>query len=164
MKIRPKLKKWVKWILIPLFILILMGGGMIHYLVAFRFKEILQYVVNKESKGAYSFTASKITVSIWDKNLLVKNAALQSNDTSGESSHYYLVLPKVYLKIHSWKDLLFNKKMGVDSIYIATPDLKAHNVHREKEQKAANVSFQATKNYFGSGKTGHSPRSQITSS
>jgi hypothetical protein len=140
-----RFKKWVKWTAIGFLILLGASGGLIHYLVAYRFNEIVSYLVDRQSEGKYTYNALETQVSVWHGSIEVKNAAIRCTDISKQSSQYELTLPKVYVKIHSLTDLLFASKLAVDSLYISTPDLKAHNIRKEKTKAPENASFHISK-------------------
>ncbi len=129
-----KNRKWIKRILIPLFILLILGS-ITNYIIVYRFKDILKIAVEKETNGVYGFNAADIDVSLCKKKISIRNAVLTCNDTAKVASHYALDIPDVFLSIHSWQDLILHGKLIVDSLNINTPDFKTH-VHSEKEEGA----------------------------
>lgn len=140
MKLSAKQKKWIKTLLI-LFCIRLVVGGILYYIIVYRFKDIVQIVVNKETKGAYTFDASKVDFSLFKKNIVINDAVLRCNDTLRNSPHYDLKIPQLYFSLSSWNELIFHRRLSVDSLSIALPQLKTHD---HETQKAKHLSFQAS--------------------
>ena len=110
MKITPRQRKWLK-ILAVLLLLRFVVGGLLYYIVVYRFKEIVQLAVASESNGLYTFDAGKVDVSLFKKNVSLKNASLICNDSSQNRSYYQVKVPGIYLSINSFTDLIFYKKL-----------------------------------------------------
>ncbi|PSL47905.1 hypothetical protein CLV51_102765 [Chitinophaga niastensis] len=138
MKISSKQKKWIKWLLILLLIRIV-AGGLLYYITVYKFKEIAKYAVKKESNDTYEFDAGDIDVSLWNKNITLNHVILFCKDTLHADSHYDVKIPRVYLSIQSWKDLIFNKKLSVDSLSILRPQLM---IHEHVARKSIQGNFQ----------------------
>src|ERR1700754_4208164 len=98
MKLSPKAKKWGKRILILLLIRLVVGA-VLYYIIVYRFKDVIQVVVKKESHGAYAFDASDVTMSLWKRKLILHNATLTCKDTLNAASHYEVRVPEIYLSI-----------------------------------------------------------------
>lgn len=129
----PRQKKWIKWILILLAIRFIMGA-VLYYAITYRFKDIAAFIVEKESKGTYAFNADHIGFSLSKKNMVLKNVTLVCKDTSNVASHYDIKIPEAYFSIASWTDLIFHKKLVIDSLAVTAPTLKVHE-HKIREQK-----------------------------
>ncbi|MEX6686470.1 hypothetical protein QTN47_03140 [Danxiaibacter flavus] len=141
MKISSRQRKWLKRILV-LIVARFILGGIAYYIIVYRFKDIVQFVVSRESKKNYSFNASDIDVSLWHKTLVVNNAVLSCHDTLHTDPHHDVKIPRIYLAINSWKDLVFHKRVSVDSLAIILPELRTHA--HEQTKKNTQVSFQTT--------------------
>lgn len=119
-------KRWFK-VLLSIIIVLLVIGGVLYYLVNYRVRDILQVVVNKESKGKYGFNADAVDISFTKRNIIIRNALLFCRDTAHTSPHYEVKIPELYVAIQSWKELLFYKKISVDSLYVVNPKISAHD-------------------------------------
>ncbi|MDR3713195.1 MAG: hypothetical protein P4L51_10300 [Puia sp.] len=124
-KLSPKQRKWIRRLLILLLIRFVIGG-VLYYIVVYRFKDLAQIAVKKESRGLYSFDASDVEFSLWKKSLIVEDAVLHCNDTVNTRLHHDLQVPRIYLSILSWTDLVFHKKIEIDSMDIQLPALRSH--------------------------------------
>jgi hypothetical protein len=112
-------------LLIPI-VCLLAGGTIFYYLLVHRFKEGLQYIVNKESKGRYAFDASEAEFSFQHRSILLKRSVLYTQDTTGANLYLTLKIPVIYFSLSSWKELLFHKKIIVDSLSIIEPSIDVH--------------------------------------
>lgn len=128
-KFTPKQRKWIKRLLI-LFIIRMVLGGILYYVVVYRFKDIMQIMVKRKSKGLYAFDASDIKFSLWNKNIIVEDAVLYCTDTLHTPTHYDLQVPRLYLAIESWTQLILHRRMLVDSLNISMPRIIAHDHRR----------------------------------
>src|SRR4051812_17292317 len=94
----------------------LLSGGILHYTVSYKIKNILELLVKKESDNTYAFHASKVEVSFWNKSFTVENARFVSLDSTKAKTHYTIEIPKMYLEIQSWGDILFRRKVSINSL------------------------------------------------
>lgn len=126
-----------------LFVIRLVLGAALYYVIVYRFKDIVQIMVRRQSKGMYAFDASDVEFSLWHKNIVVSDAVLHCTDTLRRPTHYELTVPRIYLSIESWTALILHRRMLVDSLNIDSPAIVAHAHSRELE-KAGRVSFHAS--------------------
>jgi gluconolactonase len=138
----PRQRKWIKRLVI-LFVIRLVLGAILYFVVVYRFKDIVQIMVKRQSKGLYAFDASNVEFSLWKKNIVVRDGVLHCTDTLRRPTHYDLKVPRIYLSIESWTALILHRKMLVDSLNIDSPDLVAH-AHSLQLEKAGGVSFHAS--------------------
>ena len=126
MNLSGKQRRRLLWILlIPLFFL-LIGGAVLYFLLVHRFKEGVSYIISKESKGRYVFDASEAEFSFQHKSIRLKKAVLYTPDTTNTNLYFTIRIPEIYFSLSSWKELLFNKKIMVDSLSIIEPDIDLH--------------------------------------
>ncbi|WP_295124389.1 hypothetical protein [uncultured Chitinophaga sp.] len=123
MKLSPRQRKWLKGFLILLAIRLVIGL-ILYYIIEYRFREVIQVLVHRESHGKYRFDAEDVEFSIWKKNIRLKNATMTAVDTSEQVTRYQVKIPEVYLAISSWKQLIFHKNVQVDSLSIMLPDVQ----------------------------------------
>ncbi|HTI89906.1 MAG TPA: hypothetical protein VL727_04920 [Puia sp.] len=135
MNLSRKQNRRLLWILLIPFILLLTGGAVLYFLVVHHFKEGVSYIINKESKGKYAFDASEAELSFRRKSIRLKKAVLYTPDTTSSNLYFTISIPEIYFSLSSWKELLFNKKVMVDSLSIIEPaiDLHVHTVPIHKE-------------------------------
>ena len=101
-------------------------GGLLWFFLVYRCKESLQFIVDKESKGRYAFDARDVTVSLRQGSIRLTGAVLYCRDTLQTDAWYNVRIPEAYLSITSWKVLLFQKKIIVDSLSIVRPFIDMH--------------------------------------
>ena len=130
MSISPRKKKFIVRTLMILATLIVVIIGVLYYIIAHKFKESIQFIVNKETKGRYEFNADKAKISFINKTVTLSNASLHCVDTLNIDKHYDVKLPQVYFSISSWKNLIFDKKLMIDSLSIKEPDINIH-IHKD---------------------------------
>ena len=135
-----KKKKWIR----RLSILLLIAGTLIfgvYYTILFRFKEAVQFIVDRESDGVYSFDASSIKVSLLKKTIRITNALLTCKDTLGQATHYDISIPKAFLAVESWHTILVEGKIVVDSLVVDSPGFR---VHEHTAHRRSNISMQVS--------------------
>ncbi len=142
MAIPVRQKSWFK-VLLSLLILMVVLGAAAWYLVNYRVRDIIQVLVNKESKGVYGFDASSVDISFANKNIIISNARLYARDTVNTSPHYEVTVPRLYFAIQSWREVLFQKKVTIDSLFVLNPQIKSHD-HLARKAKATPASFHAS--------------------
>ncbi|MBO9727396.1 MAG: hypothetical protein J7623_02030 [Chitinophaga sp.] len=125
MKIAPRYKKWIN-ILFILLAARIVFSMLLYFLVQHKFVRIVQYIVQKESGGNYQFDAHKIDFSLWNRNIVLHDARLVGKDTVNVNAHYDVNIPRIYLSIQSWRALIFEKKLLVDSLSVISPSLYIH--------------------------------------
>jgi hypothetical protein len=135
-KLSPRQKKWIKAMLILLAIRFVVGA-ILYYLIVYRFKDIAAYIVKKETKGVYTFDAARIDFSLFHHYLELHHITLTCQDTLPERAYYDVKIPKIYLSIISWKELLLHKKLVIDSFAILQPQVAMHQ-RSTRERKHAN--------------------------
>lgn len=141
--VSPKQRIWIRRLLI-LFIIRTVIWGALYYIVVYRFKDIMQITVRRESKGTYAFDASEVDFSLWNKNIVVKDAYLYCKDTLREPRHYEVHVPAFYMKIDSWMALIFHRRLQVDSLHILEPSIRTH-LHSGAVPINKPVTFHASK-------------------
>jgi len=123
-------KKILLFLIIPVIL-----GGILHYTISFKIKNILELIVENRSNHSYSFHAKKIEVSFWNKNLIVEDAQLISLDSAKAKTHYGVEIPHMTMEIESWMDIFFRKKLSIH--HLSFIDSKIH-IH-EKSINKTNV-------------------------
>lgn len=121
-----KLKKRFLWALLIPVISLLIGGSVLYFLIVHRFKEGVSYIITKESKGRYAFNASEAEFSLRHKSIRLKKAMLYTPDTTNTNAYFTIRIPEIYFSLSSWKQLVFNKKIMVDSLSIIEPSINVH--------------------------------------
>ncbi len=120
-------------------LLITSGAFLIRYIVAYRFDELIQLLISKETNNSYSFNSSKIKVALLDKEIIIKDATLNCIDTSQHPTFYNIKFANLYFSVHSLQEILFNKKLTIDSLAISKPVF--HSYNRIKNTEDPNFHF-----------------------
>jgi len=105
---------------------LLIAAGALDFLIHYRFKESISYLVDRESKGRYAFDAREATISLWKGTVTLKGSQLSCLDTTGVPVWCNLQTPQIYCSLSSWKALLFDKKLIIDSIAITHASMDVH--------------------------------------
>jgi hypothetical protein len=105
--------------LIPAFCLLAVLAPL-WFFMHYRFKESLKYLVARESKGRFTFEAADASISLWKGTITLKDALLYDHD-SIDGITCKTSIPEIYFSLGSWKALLLDKKLIVDSVAISAP-------------------------------------------
>ncbi|WP_421940622.1 hypothetical protein [Pedobacter sp.] len=93
-------------------------------------------MVTKETNSKYQFDAGKARLSLWSKSLVLEKSRLFSIDTTKTSAYYDVKIAKLKFSLASWGDLIFKKKVVVDSLEIIGPLIRVqasgHQVSKSK--------------------------------
>lgn len=103
---------------------------MVYYLAVYRFKETLQFLIKKESKGKYILDGGKANFSVFNKTITLRNITIHNTDTLNVPQHIDLSVPEIYFSFSSWKSLIFHKKLLIDSLAVTNPHINIH-VHKD---------------------------------
>ena len=135
MNLSTKQRKRLLWALLIPVICLLAGGSILYFIVVHRFKEGVSYIINKESKGRYAFDASEAEFSLRHRSIRLKKAVLYTPDTTSTNVWFTIEIPEIYFSLSSWRELLFHKKIMVDSLSIIEPyvDIHVHTTPTRKE-------------------------------
>ncbi|UYQ95302.1 hypothetical protein MKQ68_09355 [Chitinophaga horti] len=141
MKLSARQKKWIKVLLILVGIRLVVGL-LLYYVIEYRFREVIQVLVERESGGKYHFDAEDVDFSIWKKNIRLKNASVMATDTGDAVTRHQVKIPEVYLAIQSWKELIFHRQVYVDSLSIQLPDVST--IAAARAARRSSVTLQAS--------------------
>ena len=136
MDISPRKKKWLKIISISIGVLLLVAV-VLYYTTAFRLKQAIRIIVDKESNGIYTFNASVVYVSLSKRHIKIKNAELRCRDTANTTPHYDVKIPEIFLSLPSLKTMILPEQLVIDSLAIALPQIKIHEHSKRETQPAA---------------------------
>ncbi len=122
MKISPNQKKWITRLGILLLLRVVIGG-LLYYAIVYKFKDIVQFALNVETKGAYQFDAGDIDVQLFKGKLSIKNALIHFKDSTKHVTHHDIKIPDLQLTIKSFKDLIFHGQLVISNLSILEPSL-----------------------------------------
>ena len=126
MKRSARLKKRILFLsLIPVGCL-LIAVGALEFLIHYRFRESISYLVARESKGQYAFHAREAGISFRTGTITLKGSQLSCLDTTGAEIWCNVQTPEIYCSLSSWKALLFDKKLIIDSIAVVGASMDVH--------------------------------------
>lgn len=135
-------KKWLKRSGIFLLVICCLLA-IAYYIIAYRIKDVLKFVVEKQSHGLYKLDAGSIDLSFAKRRVVLKKVTVTCTDTVNVPAHYTLDVPEIYLSITSFREILFNKKVTVDSMAIRDPHIAVHG--HASSVKNKQVSFEASR-------------------
>jgi hypothetical protein len=90
------------------------------FFMHYRFKESVRYLVARESKGRFTFDATDAGISLWKGTITLKDALLYGHDSIA-GIRCKVRVPEIYFSLASWKALIVDKKLVVDSVAIIAP-------------------------------------------
>ena len=126
MKRSARLKKRILFLcLIPIGCL-LIAAGALEFLIHYRFRQGISYLVARESKGQYAFYAREAGISLRTGAITLKGSQLTCLDTTGAQIWCNMQTPEIYCSLSSWKALLFGKKLIIDSIAVVGASMDVH--------------------------------------
>lgn len=135
-------KKWLKRTGIFLLVICCLLA-IAYYIIVYRVKDVLKFVVEKQSHGLYKLDAGQIALSFTKRKIILKKVTVTCTDTLNVPAHYTLHVPEIYLSITSFRDILFNKKVTVDSMAVLEPHITVHG--HTPSTKDKQVSFEASR-------------------
>ena len=133
------LKKWVKVLLI-IAAIPLVAAGIIYYILVHNLKDVLEYAIEKQTNGSYAFHSNDLKVSLADRTIVIDNSVLTRKDTVNTPVYYDIKIPKAYLSIDNWKDLVLHKRLVVDSFSVVKPEIVIHD-YKVHEKTQSQTSF-----------------------
>ncbi|RYF96484.1 MAG: hypothetical protein EOO00_02590, partial [Chitinophagaceae bacterium] len=122
--------KWLAFVLTGIILLIAAA----YFIFISKFREILTAVIEKESKGQYTFNASKVKLSLWDQKITLNDVTVSPLDSISSSADYFVSAEKVYLSVESLRDVMFRDKLVVNDIIINEPFFRIR-VHMDKPRE-----------------------------
>ncbi|WP_133054052.1 hypothetical protein [Niastella yeongjuensis] len=93
------------------------------FIVKYRIKSIIQEVVRQETKGFYELDFSKITIDFFNGMVKLNAVDLKPASIDTSKKNYQLTVGHLYFSLASWNQLLFHRKLFVDSLRINDPDI-----------------------------------------
>ncbi|WP_346319710.1 hypothetical protein [Chitinophaga sp. YIM B06452] len=130
------MKKALKRIFIFLVVAILVCIAVLYYLITYRFKESLRYAVKMQTKGQYVFDAGSAEVSFGKRAITLRHSSVHCIDRQHAPTAYDIEMPELYFSLASWKDLLLNRKIVVDSLAFISPHVKMNTRPQPAKQRA----------------------------
>ncbi|HEY4334521.1 MAG TPA: hypothetical protein VGM89_01450, partial [Puia sp.] len=118
MRFADYIRKRLRWFFGGVLILIFGCGALLWWTVHYRLKESIRLFVATESKGRFAFEAGEAKVSFATRSLRLRDVRLHTPDTSGQGVICDIRIPELYLSLASWKALMADNKLLVDSLAI----------------------------------------------
>ncbi len=106
-----------------------------YFILHYRTKYLIRQIVRIETNDAYDIDFSNLSLSLLSGTVKIKNASFHSKNTGSSQSSYQVNVPEFYLSLTSWRPLLSQKRLIVDSLYIGRPGIK---VFQSQERDTAN--------------------------
>lgn len=96
-------------------------------------KNIIQEIVQRETSNQYKIDFSSISVNVLDARITLADVALIPTEKRAHTT-YELHIPAIYLDLASWRPILFQKKIQVDSLRMDKPNITIyHYANRSQE-------------------------------
>ena len=93
------------------------------FIIKYRIKSVIQEVVRQETKGVYQLDFSKLSIDFFKGQVKLNRVDLQPVRTYTGKKNYQLTINHLYFSLASWNQLLFHRKLFVDSLRIDDPDI-----------------------------------------
>ena len=107
------------WILGLLIVLVASA----YLLLKYRIKDIVEDVVRVKTDNAYEIKFDDFDFALVDGDIKITNAELNCiNPVAGEDK-YFARIPDLYFSLESWRQLIFNRQMIIDSMNLVSPEL-----------------------------------------
>jgi len=121
-----------KRIVIVLFGTIVICILSITFIIKYHIKSVLREVIRRETNGEYQLDFSSISVSFTEGEVKIKDAGLTPADSIPHKTSYRVKMDDLYFSLRSWKQLLFHRKLFIDSVHVNHPDIII--IHQEMEE------------------------------
>lgn len=141
------MKKIFRRILVVVVALGLLVAAM-HFWLVNHAEQLISEVVRRESNGKVKLDLEKINYNYRTRQLRLKNAVLY-NDPDDTLSAYRFQIPEIRLRLLSLRELIFQKKLGIDSITIASPVFEVTRNARRNRNKNISLSTEMGRVYNG---------------
>lgn len=116
------IRKTLLWILGLLLVLVLSA----YLLLKYRIKDIVEEVVKVQTDNAYEIKFDDFDFALLDGDIKIKNAQLDCIHPVAGEDKYFAKIPGLYFSLESWKQLIFNKQMIIDSMDLVSPELSMY--------------------------------------
>jgi hypothetical protein len=83
--------------------------------------QLIKYVVDTETNGRYHLNIEKLNVSIFNRSVEIKNAVIEQKDSGKVNSNLIIILPELKIQIRSWRSLVIDRKLFIDSLILFSP-------------------------------------------
>jgi hypothetical protein len=93
------------------------------FVIKYRIKSVIKEVVRQETKGVYELDFSKISIDFIKGRVKLNAVDLKPAPTYPDKKDYRLTIGHLYFSLASWNQLLFHRKLFVDSLVLNAPDL-----------------------------------------
>src|SRR4029079_15094652 len=90
-------------------------------LLEYRAGRMVELIVEKQSKGQFHLTSEDLDISFIKRRIELNDAEIQRIDTNTNHATASITFPLLNLQLNSWSELVFRKKLIIDSIYLVDP-------------------------------------------
>ena len=116
-------KKYLKRIILIAVVILITTLLSLNFIAEYCIKSVLKDVVRRETSGLYQLNFSKISINLIKGIVTVRNTDLKPADTSQYKANNSLKIAGLYFSLGSWKQLLFQRTLFLDSIQINHPEI-----------------------------------------
>src|SRR5579871_4197683 len=124
------------WHIVVLILLLLLG---FHFWFIYNSEKTIEELITFASNGKLKSEIKKFRINYLDNNIDIKDFKIFNTDSASEATSYYFSVQNFHLKIRSKWELLFHRKLVVDSVLFNAPDI---SVIRKSSQQRDTSSLQ----------------------
>ena len=105
-------------------------------ILRYRVKSVIKEVVRRETKGMYDLEFSKISIDIPGGKVKLKAVDLKPANRNADKNEHRITIGHLYLSLASWNQLLFHRKLFVDSLQLIEPAITLLQQSAPKNEQA----------------------------
>jgi hypothetical protein len=91
------------------------------FIMKYRIRSVIKEIVRSETNGLYELNFSKISVDYFRGRIKLKAVDLKPVSAYPDKHDYKLTVSHLYFSLESWNQLIFHRKLFVDSLQLITP-------------------------------------------
>ncbi len=95
---------------------------------------VLKQYISEQSKGKIKLELAQLHINLFTKRLQIQEADLLSTDSLNEPITYHVTFSKLSLKVGSLRELLFHKKLLLDSLKLYDPVIQVMQWRKDTAQ------------------------------
>lgn len=112
---------------------------MFHWLLNYRTKEIIEAIIEKETKGKVSVRIGNVKLKLLPETRLdLMDTRVQFMDSTGKNMAYQVEFTYLGLQLHSLKDFVLHKKMEVDFLVAENPHIQINPSYSKAKEQQGN--------------------------
>ena len=106
------------------------------FIVRYRVKAVIKEVVRRETNGVYDLEFSKISINILAGKVKLRAVDFKPANGNADKKDYRITIGHLYLSLASWNQLLFHRRLFVDSLQLIEPAISMVQRPAQKNDRA----------------------------